>query len=107
MIHLAAQDGNCVAACPACRNVRERIHELEDELVSLRIENKALRDESDEATAVAVDFSNQANELHKGMEKLAREHKERLLEILAEKQAGALSALTEKEIQDKIAALDT
>jgi len=33
--------------------------------------------------------------------------KERLLEILAEKQAGALSALTEKEIQDKIAALGT
>ena len=33
--------------------------------------------------------------------------KARLLEILAEKQAGALSALTEKEIQEKIAALDT
>lgn len=36
-----------------------------------------------------------------------RAEKARLLEILAEKQAGALSALTEKEIQEKIAALDT
>lgn len=78
MIHLTAQDGNCVAACPACRKVRECIHELEDALVSLRIENKALRDESDEANATAVDFANQANELHRSMEKLTSEHKEML-----------------------------
>lgn len=36
-----------------------------------------------------------------------RAEKERLLQILAEKQAGALSALTEKEIQDRINALET
>lgn len=33
--------------------------------------------------------------------------KDRLLQILAEKQAGALTALSEKELQDQIAALDT
>ena len=33
--------------------------------------------------------------------------KQRLLTILAEKQAGALSALTEKELQDRINALGT
>lgn len=36
-----------------------------------------------------------------------RAEKERLLQILAEKQAGALTALTEKELQDRINALDT
>lgn len=36
-----------------------------------------------------------------------RAEKERLLEILAEKQAGALTALTEKELQERIAALGT
>ena len=78
MIHLTARDGNCVAACPACRKVREHIHEMEEELVSLRIENKALRDEADEANATAVDFSRQANELHQRLEKVTREHKEML-----------------------------
>lgn len=36
-----------------------------------------------------------------------RAEKERLLQILAEKQAGALSALTEKELQERIASLET
>lgn len=35
-----------------------------------------------------------------------RAEKARLLEILAEKQAGALTALTEKELQERINALD-
>lgn len=35
-----------------------------------------------------------------------RQKKERLLQILAEKQAGALSALSEQEIQNQIKALD-
>jgi homoserine dehydrogenase len=58
--------------------VAEHIHEMEEELVSLRIENKALRDEADEANATAVDFSRQANELHQRLEKVSREHKEML-----------------------------
>lgn len=35
-----------------------------------------------------------------------RQEKEKLLKILAEKQDGKLSALTEKELQDRIAALE-
>lgn len=76
MLHLAARDGNCVAACPACRKVREQLHEMEEELVSLRIENRALRDEADEANATAIDFSRQANELHQKMERVLAEHRE-------------------------------
>jgi hypothetical protein len=35
-----------------------------------------------------------------------KKEKEKLLEILAEKQAGALSALSEEDIKKRIAALD-
>lgn len=114
--------------------------------MELRIENAALRKETDEANASAVDFAEQANVLHREKEQIElklkikseelnefvklvrgltvelgklneeaaakkradnRVEKEKLLQILAEKQAGQLSALSEKEIQKRIAALDT
>jgi len=44
--------------------------------------------------------------LHAKRRAEAKKEKEKLLEILAEKQEGKLSALSEKELQRRIAALD-
>jgi hypothetical protein len=89
-----------------------------------KIANKALKDVSEESFVettrtpeharreVALEIVKYVIEVKLGEEKAAKDRaankleKEKLLAILAEKQAGKLSELSERELQQRIAALD-
>lgn len=79
----------------ALAGARTRLRELEAELNEIR---GVVRQLTGASTPTEVKAAK--------MRAARKQEKEKLLEILAEKQAGKLSELSEKELQKRIAALD-